>query len=948
MTLVVAALLASLTGLLLSGCTQLRLPQIDPTGSRLFAPYPQNSTTLDPSCGCLGCVSGESCCLTNNPFSCLPCLSCLSGDGCCCGLGCCLGSGLPEPAFQEPAPPPPCATPAPAGTPTATPSICLPAPGCEDCFDGPPAVLLGCESRMADLARLPKRGKRGCILLSPQRIVAPVGGEVLLLSGVCGNDGYLVQREPLEWMLTPESVGHIIQVGDDDPGLLHRLAKTPVADKRSGSFARGVTSTKETLITRGNKDLRDDVRLEKGQTWISVSSPTEGTSRVTVLAPESDCWDQRKATATIYWIDAQWQFPAPQVLAAGTSTFLTTRVTRSEGAIPAEGWIVQYEVLNPELASLAPTGSSVAEVKVDASGNATVEVVPTPGTGGTAMVAVTVIRPADPASNMPRMTLGQGQAPITWSSPQLTVRAGAPQVAGFDAPFTVACDVANPGNMAAENVSVTLELPPGVAVESKDSFARVIGNQLIWEIDRIPAQQQWGIQATLTSRAPVTLRFQARADNGLFAEDAVQVDVFRPALSVKIQPVLGPDERPRVGDEVTFNIDVTNTGDRALDDLKLESLGDGSMMHLQTGVAQAFKDKENGPLQPGQSWSVATTYVPTAPGERCLTVNATAAGGQRASERSCITVLNPTPPTPAVNARIESLPTWAAGDDNVLFKYRITNTGREVLRKVQVTASYDPQLVVLQATVGMDESELPQYKLKWVIPEIAPGAQTLVEARFRAVQPNPQSLMVLSVESEKGATAADDFRFAIVPGAAPQPPSRAVPPPLPPAGPPPAIPPAPPASATPNTPPPNTPPPNLSPSDRNIAPPIAADNGTLRLRLIGLDNPAEVGSPIRFQLIVTNDRSIPDSQVELRFELPNGTNIQSVSQTMNPGGEQFRQYAGMINLNEIRQLMPGESVTYTIVLVSNQPQQIALEVQARSRLNPQGVSAVERITVLPR
>jgi len=120
------------------------------------------------------------------------------------------------------------------------------------------------------------------------------------------------------------------------------------------------------------------------------------------------------------------------------------------------------------------------------------------------------------------------------------------------------------------------------------------------------------------------------------------------------------------------------------------------------------------------------------------------------------------------------------------------------------------------------------------------------------------------------------------------------------------------------------------------------------LRLIGLDNPAEVGSPIRFQLIVTNDRSIPDSQVELRFELPNGTNIQSVSQTMNPGGEQFRQYAGMINLNEIRQLMPGESVTYTIVLVSNQPQQIALEVQARSRLNPQGVSAVERITVLPR
>ena len=29
--------------------------------------------------------------------------------------------------------------------------------------------------------------------------------------------------ETLEWMLTPESVGTFIEVGDDDPGLLHRL-----------------------------------------------------------------------------------------------------------------------------------------------------------------------------------------------------------------------------------------------------------------------------------------------------------------------------------------------------------------------------------------------------------------------------------------------------------------------------------------------------------------------------------------------------------------------------------------------------------------------------------------------------------------------------------------------------------------------------------------------------
>ena len=61
---------------------------------------------------------------------------------------------------------------------------------------------------------LPDRGERGCILLSPQKIVAPVGGEVVLLSGICGTDGYLQVGQPLEWMLTPDSVGTFIEVGD--------------------------------------------------------------------------------------------------------------------------------------------------------------------------------------------------------------------------------------------------------------------------------------------------------------------------------------------------------------------------------------------------------------------------------------------------------------------------------------------------------------------------------------------------------------------------------------------------------------------------------------------------------------------------------------------------------------------------------------------------------------
>lgn len=927
LTCLVISLLAGLCVVLASGCTRLRLPKIDTTGSCLFAPYPENSTELSLGCGCFSCLSGNrSSCLTGIGSSC-----CLTGGGK-CGVGGCFKSLLPDPAFPEPATPPECGV---APNAAANPDVCVEGSGCQECADGPPAVLFGCES---EARKLPTTGKRGCILLSPQRIVAPVGGEVLLLSGVCGDDGHLMVREPLEWMLTPDSVGHIIDVGDDDPGILHRLAKTPKADKRSGSFARGVTSTKKMLITRGNKTLQDDVRLEKGQTWISVSSPSEGTSRVTVLAPDSDCWDQRKATATIYWVDARWQFPGPQVLVAGTPTSLTTRVTRSEGSIPAEGWVVRYEILNPEFATFE-SGTNVSEAVVNSNGDATVNVVPTPGTSGTAGVSMTVIRPAGTSGDMPKMTLGQGQTTITWSAPRLRVRAGAPPVVGYEQSFPIACEVANPGNLDAENVSVSLQLPAGVTVENADSFARIVGNQIIWEIDRIPSQQQWDIQATLKAKSTHLLEFQARADQNLYAEDSVQVDIYRPALSLGIQAVVQPGENVQVGQEVTFNIDVTNSGDRPLSNVNLESVGDNGMMHLQTGNPRAFRTRDEGPLQPGDTWQIATTYVPTTPGQRCLTINATADGEQSASDQTCITVLNPIPATPAMSARIESLPVWQMGNDQVLFRFRILNSGRERLQNVRIVASYDPQLDVLQTTqIGWDGSQLAQYKLNWLIPFIEPGQEQVVEAQFRALQPNPQSLMVVSVTSENGASSSDQYQFEIQPTVSQ--PARVQPSA-------PALPPSTPIPEIPSTPIPQT---NGLPSGPapNAAPPIAAAPGALQLRLIALDNPAEVGRPIRFQLVVTNDRDVPDSQVQLSFPLPTGTNIQSISQTMNPGGEQFRTYAGLIQMPELRQMTPRETVTYTIVMTSNQAQQIRFEVTGKSRQAPQGVSVVERVNVLPR
>ncbi len=729
-----------------SGCSQLRLPAIDPTGSCLFAPKPTSTTLALPG------SAGEAC----------VCSRCLSGlTGCLRRVHERIDStvpprfAFPEPAFVEPVTPPPCAVPgtAPGNRGIASGGInepFVPSESCSgSCQNGPPAVLFGDECRLRDRNRLPNRGKRGCILLSPQKIVAPVGGEVVLLSGICGTDGYLQMNEKLEWMLTPDSVGTFIEVGDDDPGILHRLVgsgKQP--EKHDASYAHGLTSTKRTLITRGNNDVSDDVQLEKGQTWITISSPSEGTSRVTVLAPDSECWDQRKATATIYWIDARWQFPGPQLVQAGQPVELTTRVTRAEGTLPAEGWKVRYEIMQPELATFAGTnGSSVVETTVDLSGNATAQLLPVPGTSGTATIDMQVIRPGGQTDNMPSMTLGRGQTYVTWSSPQLAIRAAAPAVATFDVPVEVVINVSNPGDQAATNVRVDVPLPQGVRVTATDSFATTTPGAVIWEIGTIPPQQQLDLFLSIATQAPVQLPFQATAD-GLRAEDTVRIDVFRPSLQLNVQP---ETDRYEAGQPATFNIDVTNIGNRPLQNVVLTVTGDDGMVHADGGRVKEKPRDGNTPLQPGETWPVSIDFLPTTAGRRCISVQATAEGGQLATQESCVTVINPIPPAQSLSATLRQ----AAGREqvavgqSVLITAQIANTGEVTLRNVQVTMVNDPQLQLQEATED-GRTQASGNLVVWAIPVISPGQSVTLEGRFIGSVPMPAARVQLTAVSGEG------------------------------------------------------------------------------------------------------------------------------------------------------------------------------------------------------
>ena len=213
-----------------SGCSRLRLPQIDPTGNRIFLPAPNTTSILTPN-------------IARNPSS--------AGQG-----------NFPvEPAFMRPRDPASCCST--GNSPIARHRHIIPKP-----------------------KRYPTRGESGEIIMTPSRIIAPVGSEVVVTAGLCGGDSFFVINQPLEWLLSSDSVGQFIEVGGTEHPTFNRLVK-PSTKKFDGNYAWGRTGLKNKLLTRGTPTPVDDIELLKGQTYISLSSESEGTSYVTCVAPKA-------------------------------------------------------------------------------------------------------------------------------------------------------------------------------------------------------------------------------------------------------------------------------------------------------------------------------------------------------------------------------------------------------------------------------------------------------------------------------------------------------------------------------------------------------------------------------------------------------------------------------------------------------------------------------------
>lgn len=818
-----------------------------------------------------------------------------------------IESCLPKPAFSAPPEPQPC--PAVTAIPV-------------DPFHQSRVVPVGGSG--------PIPGGRNQLRVNPARLIATVNTEVVLVAGYCSCDGYFITKQPIEWILPHDSVGHFVDVGkashDYLAALLHEKPR-----KLSANYAVGMTSTKEFRITRGSPSPFDDVRVAKGQAWISLTSATEGTSHVSVIAPKAENWDQRRQTATIHWIDVQWALPPPAVGRAGEAMVLSSQLTRATNGSPIRDWIVRYELPEGAPATLESDAivdrtDRAVEVSTDTNGQANVVVRPQSEMPGSYPLSIQIIRPALGSGDLPRTVLGNSSTSVTWSAPGLSVRVSGGGSYPVGTHFPLRIEVSNVGDMPARGIVVTGTIPPHWRFLQSTPNGRVLADRVEWEIGDLPGLTSRAIDIQVEAIRSGDARFAVRAQSldGLLAEDEHdRVQLFEPALAIEI---IGPDSA-EIGSDVQYRVEITNRSDQRLTNVRVVDRFDPAFSHVSQ-AGQAI-ERSIPVIEAGDTVPIELTFRLRDSGNPCHTVQATADGGHTASARACLRAVVPPGGLPArskVQVRLNG-PTQARTGQTIRYQVDVENVSRETLNNVRLVVDLDRSLQPKAVTAGLEPGVFP---LTWDLRTVYPGQRKVYNIDCLCLNPSQVSSCRVRVTANPNLSVEDRAELEIVDaesGAA--------------AG----------GAAADDDPDPGRDNPRDTGGDdpqRNGAA-ATADGLALTLGLNG--NPIQFGETSNLVIEITNRRDVEDRDLVLAIRFPAGIKPESVIGFRNEDRYPPVTDPQTLVFPTIDTLGPASdrrSATrrITVTCSASDSGNFTIEVQARSRQNPVGISKSTELTVL--
>lgn len=449
------------------------------------------------------------------------------------------------------------------------------------------------------------------ITVDPMVDTNPVKTQHTMVATVYDRNGNPLPNQRVEWILarTPNGVGDIVEHDD-----MNAIVGGQKIVKLGNQYSVTYTNNADSVLTFGNDDPKDDIHLTKGQTWLTITSPVEGTTHIIAFCPNIKDASKHKVFALKHWFDAEIGWPEDAVNKVGTPHTFSFKLIKASTGTPLVGYKVRWELLPegvPAHIGDDPEGT-VVDTETNDEGIAEVVLNENEMVEGYNRVKITLMRPTGEL-------LAVRTAEKRWVSPRIMLQHIGPREGILGEKVTYTITVSNPGAEEANDVVLTDTLPAQLDyLECSVAPTDVQGKLVTWNIGTLPMNETRTFTVTTKAVAVGEAIPVARVDSLQCGSQEVPVTTIigAPDLYLIIE---GPDVVRRTN-PATYNITVKNTGNAVAKNVNLVSEVPAGMS-IRGNVNGVNLRWRIGNLESGQS--VVKTYTLDTPNTGIYTNKAT-------------------------------------------------------------------------------------------------------------------------------------------------------------------------------------------------------------------------------------------------------------------------------------------------------------------------------------
>ena len=490
---------------------------------------------------------------------------------------------------------------------------------------------------------------------------------------------------------------------------------------------------------------------DNGQATLTITSTRTGDTDVTAFVPQIEDDNAHKVFAVKHWVDMSIEFPPDAINLVGTDHPMLVRVAKVSDGSPLADVKVSWAIIDADPPASIDGAPDSVTTMTDANGESIVTLRQDGPSIGDNQVLIQVLEEGTDKTMFAHTHTKQ------WQSPTLEVDKQGPDNLGLQKTAEYTVSITNSGDTTATNVTLTDDLPAGLAfLSSTPEASSSDGSTVSWSLGDIPPGESVSVTMMLTATNVGQQINTATAVSveGITGQDTALTSVVPGSV---VLAKSAPAETI-LGDNLTYEITATNDGEGALTGVVVTDL-------LPAGVTYVSSSPEGtvgadgsvtwliANLEAGASESFSIIATTAEVGEVVNTTSAESAEGASATAQATTLV---TKSELAITKTVDNA-SPLIGQPSV-FTISVTNNGNATASNVVVVdslpATFQSVTMVPDGSFGEDGS------LQWTIATIEPGATETITVTSTATTAGAHTNTVTA--TERGETVSAEVSIEVL------------------------------------------------------------------------------------------------------------------------------------------------------------------------------------------